>query len=88
MDYARADWVNADAEQIGVAGQEAVHEGAGGLPCPWVHHEAGGLVDHQEVIVLVHHRHDDVGLGHEPPRLGRIGDVDLDGVARPEAGRA
>ena len=47
-----------------------------------VDHQPGRLVDHDHVVVRVHDRHRDVGLGHEPAAAAAIAvDVDLDDVA-------
>ena len=54
-------------------------------PGAGVHDEAGGLVDDEEVRVLVDHRHRHVGVGHQPGVGGALGDVDVDDVALGEA---
>ena len=42
------------AGDLGVAGHQAVHQRAGDVAGAGVHHQAGGLVDDEHVVVLVH----------------------------------
>ncbi len=67
--------------QLGEAGEEAVHERAGSLARAGVHDEAGRLVHHEEVLVLVDQRHGDRGIRLQREGGGRLGDLDLHDVA-------
>ena len=75
--------------ELGEAGQQPVHEGAGALAGARVHHEAGGLVDHQQVRVLVHDRAPSTsGSPSRAARRDAVGHVDLELVAGPHRGRS
>ena len=73
--------VVADAADLRVPGQQPLHQRAGALAGSRVHHQAGRLVDHEQVLVLVDDGHDDVGIALEsaarrdvrarPPRARR-----------------
>jgi hypothetical protein len=69
----------------GVARQQAVEQGAAPVAGRRVHHQAGGLLMTQQVLVFVHHvqRH---RLRHEGLALGR--GTQLDGQASPALTRA
>ena len=78
----------ADLGDLGVAGEQPVDQGAGGVAGAGMHDQARRLVDDDEVVVGVDDRDLDVGLRHQG--LGRRVeiDVDLDHVALDQAGRA
>ena len=74
----------ADARQVVHPGEQRVHERAARGAGRGVDHEAGGLVDHQQRSVLVHHPQRDVlGLG-----LGRSRGGDAHGAVWPAFTRA
>jgi hypothetical protein len=58
-----------DAGESLAMSQQGVDERAGGVTGAWVHHQAGGLVDHQEILVLEEDIQRD-GFGAEAKRLG------------------
>jgi len=64
-----------------VARQQAVEQRAAPVARCWVHHQAGGLVDDGQVLVLVHHgqRH---GLRHESLAHGRGAQFDNNLIGR------
>ena len=55
---------------------ERLRQRAGLVPARRVHHDAGGLVDHEQVVVLVGHGVGRVGALHAR-RLGRLVDGDV-----------
>ena len=64
--------------QIGDVVEERVHQRPARVAGRGVHHQAGGLVHHQQRVVLMDHREGDV-LGHEVDRFGRR-DLHLDAL--------
>ena len=63
----------ADARDLRVPGEQALHHGAGVVARAGVHHQPRRLVDDQDVVVGVDDRDLDVGLGHERPPGRRRG---------------
>ena len=80
---ARAVGVVADARAArGTRASRPVDERAGALAGARVHDEAGRLVDHEQVVVLVHDGHRRRRARPRAPASAAVGHVDLDLVAR------
>ena len=47
--------LTANARQVGAVMQQPIHQGAVFVARGWMHREAGGLVDHDQVLVFVEH---------------------------------
>src|SRR6185295_5717438 len=63
----------ADPGQVPDVVQERVHERAGGVAGRRVHDEPRGLVDREDVLVLVEDREGDrLGFDRDGPRLGHV----------------
>ena len=77
-----------DRIELGVAGQQAVHQGAGSVAGAGVDDQPGRLVHHQKVGIFVHHVEVHPGVAYRRGRGVLIVPVDLELLAHPESGTA